>query len=189
MLSNSLTDTLKCLQFYDTEFSFSFCFPLFHLKFLPDCSYPLRDFVQTYHPRIVPMESTTESISLSVTSDKPPTSFASWCETVFAIYKRPCQVVMDPAGVVGFKELGHIINSYETTVLGMDLIGFKPVRWADEIVKSALVAPGRQKPLFATVSGCGRGKTRACTEIRNVLLKRGRAVSYTHLTLPTIYSV
>ena len=37
-------------------------------------------------------------------------------------------------------------------------------------MKAASVSPGRSKRLFAIVTGCGRGKTRAITEIRNVLL-------------------
>ena len=105
-------------------------------------------------------------------------SIALWCERTFATYTSPCDVVMNPIANLSFEEQGHIMGSYETAVRDMDLIDFDPDLWADSITESALDdLAGRSKPLFATVSGCGRGKTRACTEIRKVLLTKANVFS------------
>jgi len=90
----------------------------------------------------------------------------------------PCDVVMNPAATLLFHEQGHIMGPYETTVRDMKLIDFDPDLWADKITKSAVKdLAERSKPLFATVSGCGRGKSRACTEIRKVLLTKANVFS------------
>jgi len=90
----------------------------------------------------------------------------------------PCDVVMNPAAELPFHKQGHIMGPYETTVRDMDLIDFNPDLWADMMTESAVIdLAGRSKPLFATVSGCGRGKSRACTEIRKVLLTKANVFS------------
>ena len=102
----------------------------------------------------------------------------SWCERTFATYMDPCDVVMNPAAELPFHKQGHIMGPYETTVRDMDLIDFNPDLWADMMTESAVIdLAGRSKPLFATVSGCGRGKSRACTEIRKVLLTKANVFS------------